>query len=150
MSDSHDTDRQDAGLADDRAELVDEDVIDGEYPPERSLGVDEALTPAEEQVGESVRSREARTERERLTGAGAERYDLGQLVAPGGDEDGWDDEAQEIALEADEGSGLFDDMTQDREEVLPAEEAAMHLTADPPMHDSDGYVDDEDRDRSGP
>ena len=34
------------------------------------------------------------------------------------------------------------DVVQEREGELSAEEAAMHLTDPPPMHDDDGYVDD--------
>jgi hypothetical protein len=124
----------------DGAEQVDEDVLDGEYPPERPLGVDERLTAAEEQVGESARRRAAREEPDR---AGRGDPDLvGQLVAPG-DEEGTDDEDQEIALEAELDDGYGDWSTQDLEEVAPAEEAAMHLTADPPMGDGDGYVDED-------
>jgi len=79
---------------------------------------------------------------------------VGRLVAPGGDE-GDDEEADEVAFEirpgirrdqrdaGDPGSGGDPfDTAQDREEVIPAEEAAMHLTDDPPMDDDDGYVTD--------
>ena len=67
--------------------------------------------------------------------------DLGTLVDPG-DETGVDDEADAIAMEdrEDDPSGV-DRATQDLGEVQPAEEAAMHLTADPPMGDGDGYLD---------
>jgi hypothetical protein len=134
----------------DRSEEVDEEVVgDGEYPPERPVGVGERLTGAEEQVGETARRRDAREEPEASgSGDGGEEEEgVGPLVAPG-DEEGVDDEAQEVAVEAqvtaDEGAGWTDWTTQDREEVVPAEEAAMHLTADPPMGDGDGYVDEDD------
>jgi hypothetical protein len=132
---------------DDGAEQVDEEVIDGEYPPERSLGVDERLTAGEEQVGETARRRSAREEPERPSRGDPEL--VGQLIAPG-DEEGADDEAQEIALEAELDEGYGDWSTQDLEEVVPAEEAAMHLTADPPMEDSDGYVDEDEPGAPGP
>jgi hypothetical protein len=133
---------------DDRAELVDEDVIDGEYPPEAPLGVNERPTPTEEQVGESDAQRVAREEPDRLVGDD-EVGRVGQLVAPG-DEEGVDDEDQEVALEAELDEGFGDWVTQDLEEVVPAEEAAMHLTVAPPMGDGDGYVDEEGSGSTGP
>lgn len=67
--------------------------------------------------------------------------ELGTLMDPG-DETGVDDEAEAIAMEDREhdASGV-DRAPQDQGEVQPAEEAAMHLTDDPPMGDGDGYVD---------
>ncbi|HEX4906652.1 MAG TPA: hypothetical protein VFU93_14435 [Acidimicrobiales bacterium] len=67
--------------------------------------------------------------------------DLGQLVDPG-DEAGIDDEADAVAMEdrEDDPSGV-DRAPQDQGEMQPAEEAAMHLTDEPPMGDGDGYVD---------
>jgi hypothetical protein len=144
MSDPSDLDATDPDVEGDQAEQVDEDVIDGEYPPEHAVGSNERLTPAEEQVGESTRSRAAREVPEVFEADDDASYALRQLVAPG--EDGLDDEDQEVALEADESGGYYDGTTQDGEEVQSAEEAAMHLTAEPPMHDSDGYVDEDDLD----
>ena len=61
---------------------------------------------------------------------------MGQFVRPG--DGGMDEEGDEVAM-------LFDDNVRDfgadTEEVVPAEEAAMHLTDPPDMHDSDGYLD---------
>ena len=135
----------------DAAVDLDEDALPEEYPPEQPYGVNERLTAEEEQAGESF---EARTKRERPDRLGDDEGRVGRLVAPGGDE-GDDDEADEVAFEVrpgirrdqrdagDPGFGgdLFD-TAQDREEVIPAEEAAMHLTDDPPMDDDDGYVTD--------
>jgi hypothetical protein len=80
---------------------------------------------------------------------------VGRLVAPGGDETGIDDEADEVASEVTLGvrrdqldpsdpgfGGDLRDFPADREEVISAEEAAMHLTEDPPMDDDDGYIDE--------
>ena len=63
---------------------------------------------------------------------------MGQFVRPG--DGGSDDEADEVAT-------LYDDNPRDFgadvEEVVPAEEAAMHLTDPPEMHDTDGYLDED-------
>lgn len=117
---------------DDKAELVDEDTLEdlGQFPPDRPLGVDELLGASKERDGESFGhhvTREAgdddRPEPDRVR----------QLVAGGsGEVDDADDEAAEVAWEADE-----------PEDELSAEEAAMHLTADPPMDDDDGYIDED-------
>ena len=85
-----------------------------------------------ESLDEDVLFDEEQTERPR---------ELGTLV-DAGDETGIDDEADAIAYEDrdDDPSGV-DRAPQDQGEVRPAEEAAMHLTDDPPMGDSDGYLD---------
>jgi hypothetical protein len=128
---------------------LDDDKLPEEYPPEQPYGVNERLTAAEEEVGESL---EDRTKRERPDHLGQDVGRVGTLVAPGGDETGIDAEADEVATEVDMGirrdqlgdgvgfgTGTTRDVAQEREEVMPAEEAAMHLTDDPPM-DDDGYV----------
>jgi hypothetical protein len=63
-----------------------------------------------------------------------------QLVAPG-DEEGIDDEPDAVARVVEGGSAAphLDQIADD--EVVPAEEAAMHLTAEPPVGDGDGYID---------
>lgn len=65
---------------------------------------------------------------------------LGEIVDPTS-ETGIDDEADAVALELreDDPSGV-DRSPLDLEEVLSAEEAAMHLTSDPPFDDDDGYL----------
>jgi hypothetical protein len=65
---------------------------------------------------------------------------LGDIVDP---TPGADDEADLVADEdrAVDRTGV-DKATQDQGEVVPAEEAAMHLTDDPPFDASDGYVED--------
>jgi hypothetical protein len=66
--------------------------------------------------------------------------ELGDLVDPTSDVD---DESDAIALEDRETDPTGVDLaTQDQGEVVPAEEAAMHLTEDPPFDASDGYVED--------
>jgi hypothetical protein len=130
------------------SQLVDDDVVPEEYPPEQPYGVNERLTAAEEQGGESFDDRTRRTRPDRL---GSDEGRVGQLIDLT-DEDGVDVEPDAVAREAstawrrdqldpgDPSAGR--DMTQDREEVIPAEEAAMHLTAEPPMGDGDGYIDE--------
>ena len=65
---------------------------------------------------------------------------LGDLVDPTPADD---DEADLVADEDREvdPSGV-DRAPQDQGEVVPAEEAAMHLTEDPPFDADDGYVED--------
>lgn len=126
-------------MADDdneQSEGLDDDVVPEEFPPEQPYGVDERLTAAEEQVDEPLADRR---ERDRPDTLGADVGRVGTLV----DEGGPDTEADMVAEEIDPGSPTADeDMTQDDEEVLPAEEAAMHLTDAPPMGDGDGYLED--------
>lgn len=137
----------------DQADLLDDDVVPEEYPPEQPYGVNERLTPEEEQMGETL---ERRVKRERPDHLGQDVGKVGTLVAPGGDETGIDDEADEIATEippqprrdrldvGDESAGdpTLRDVSQEKEGVISAEEAAMHLTDPPPMGDGDGYVED--------
>src|SRR5438128_1392337 len=105
----------------DDAEFLDEDNLEGlgEFPPERPLGVEELLGATKERDGESFGHRVTRED----GGDRPEPDRVRQLVASGGqDVDDTDDDADEVAWEADEA-----------EDELSAEEAAMHLTDDPPM-----------------
>lgn len=116
------------------AELLDDDVIDGEYPPDEPLGVDERLTPIEEQSGESFGHRVTRED------DGDRDVDPGRVGPLVSAEDAG---GEELAIDIrDEGDATLSDVTQEKEGVEPAEVAAVHLTAPPPMHDSDGYLDD--------
>jgi hypothetical protein len=127
---------------DNKAELLDDDVIEGDYPSDDPVAVDERLTAIEEQSGESFGHRVAAREDHREDLAENDDADrVGTLVAP--DEGaGFDDEPDEVAYEVAGFGGAGWDTTQDKEEVLSAEEAAMHLTSPPPMGDGDGYVED--------
>jgi hypothetical protein len=65
---------------------------------------------------------------------------LGDIVDP---TPGRDDEADLVADEDGEVDPTgVDRAPQDLGEVVPAEEAAMHVTEDPPFDASDGYVED--------
>jgi hypothetical protein len=135
-----------------RSEELDDDAIPEEFPPEQPYGVNERLTAEEEQVGESL---EDRIRRERPDNLGEDVGRVGTLVAPGGEGTG-DDEPDEVAeeitpqarrdqLDPDDaayGDSTLRDVTQEKEGVIPAEEAAMHLTDEPPMGDGDGYLDE--------
>src|SRR4051794_31729856 len=86
----------------DDAEFADDDNLEGlaDYPPEQPLGVDERLTPVEEQAGERFdrtiahREQPDRPEHDRDPGR------VGALVAPGDtDVDALDDEKDEVAWE---------------------------------------------------
>jgi hypothetical protein len=117
------------------SELLDDDKLPEEYPPERLLGADSyGVTAAEEEIDEPIEERLRREEPD----FGSDDFPpldqpVGRLVAP--DAGGFDDEADAVASEgfgAGEGEGEGD---------LSAEEAAMHITADPPMGDGgDGYI----------
>ncbi len=135
------------------SELLDDDKLPAEYPPDEPLGVDEAeLTARGEQTDEPLAERILREEPEVPLGVGPDQYEVGPLVAPGGDE-GLDLTAESVASEAggaDPGALDVDDIvggdptTRDvateRVEPRSAEEEAMHLTEDPPMGDGDGYL----------
>lgn len=141
----------------DTSEALDEDVLVDEgtggtgdpvgdllYPPERPLGVDQyGTTPAEEQTGEPLDERARRDLPDRSTewnrseaDQDVDEWPIGRLVEPGADDDGLDlidIEAEAIASRAD-----ID------ERDLSAEEAAVHLTADPPLGDlGDGYLEEQ-------
>ena len=65
---------------------------------------------------------------------------LGDLIDP---TPGDDDEADLVAEEdRDIDPTGVDRAPQDQGEVVPAEEAAMHITEDPPYDADDGYIED--------
>lgn len=121
------------------SESLDDDKLEGaQYPPDRPLGAeDRGVTDVEDSV-------EERRRREIPEGAGSgDRAEVGSLVDQAG-ESGIDDEPDAVATEAARDADPLGLQTtaQDLEEVQPAEEAAMHLTEEPPMGDGDGYVED--------
>jgi hypothetical protein len=116
------------------SESLDDDKLDGmQYPPDRPLGAeDRGVTDAEDSLDER-RRREIPD-----AAAGGDRGEVGALVDGAGPDDEPDAVATEARTERDQ---LGRDVSvQDLEEVQPAEEAAMHVTEDPPMGDGDGYV----------
>lgn len=135
------------------SQLLDDDVIPEEFPPEQPYAVNDPLTPNEEQGDESLADR---VKRERPDHLGTDEGRVGTLVAPDGDETGIDTEATQVASEVEPqmrrdqldpddlgpGDATTRDVTQEKEGVISAEEAAMHTTDPPPMGDGDGYVED--------
>lgn len=105
----------------DRAEALDADKVDADYPPEEPLGVDEdEVTPRGERTDESFEERDARHQ----VAPDEER----PVVRPYHDaeEDLLDDEAQAVA-DAEEGArDPESDPVPD-----PAEEAALHVEGPP-------------------
>ena len=135
------------------SELLDDDKLPAEYPPDRPLGVDEEeLTPRGEQTDEPLKERMRREEPD-VAVTGLADDPIGPLVAPGGDE-GLDLTKDEVAFEAGDRSDQdhFDaddiasgdtttrDVATERVEPRSAEEEAVHLTEDPPLGDGDGYL----------
>lgn len=143
------------------SELLDDDKLPAEYPPDEPLGVDEyGITAAEEEVDEPLAERVAREEPDLIPGE--DDSDLGApvgvLVEPDEGIVDRDFEADAVAresgpppgdlpLDADDiafGDDTLRDVAQEREGTeLSAEEAAMHITAAPPLGDGDGYLEDE-------
>lgn len=60
-----------------------------------------------------------------------EHNDVGRLVQPENEIDDFDTTAEEVAFDSGD------------DEALSAEEAAMHITEEPPMGDGDGYLEEE-------
>lgn len=60
-----------------------------------------------------------------------EHNDVGRLVQPENEIDEFDTTAEEVAFDSGD------------DEALSAEEAAMHITEEPPMGDGDGYLEEE-------
>lgn len=134
------------------SELVDDDKLPAEYPPDRPLGVDdEELTVRGEQTDEPLEERMRREEPDVPAVAGDEP--VSPLVAPEGDE-GVDRTKESVAreaaaspdrsdLDADDiaaGDTTTRDVATERVEPRTSEEEAVHLTDDPPLSDGDGYV----------
>lgn len=151
MSDGNTTD--DANLS----ELTDADKLGGEYPPEEPMGVDEyGTTPGEETMQEPLEERVLREEPDTpLAASPLPTDEVGDLVDPeaGGEPDVTAEAVASEVPEVDRGDIAVGDLSsgdETRRDVAqeqagppPAEEAAMHLTDEPPMGDGDGYIDDE-------
>jgi hypothetical protein len=136
---------------DNLSELLDDDKLPAEYPPDEPLGVDEeGLTVRGQQTDEPL---EERVKREVPDVFAVEDEPVGPLVAPGGDE-GLDQTKEAVATEVGAGPDRDDldagdissgddttrDVATERVESRSAEEEAIHLTDDPPLGDGDGYV----------
>ena len=135
------------------SELLDDDKLPAEYPPDRPLGVDEEeLTARGEQTDEPLEERMRREEPD-VAVTGLADDPVAPLVAPGGEE-GLDVTKEEVASEIGNGSDqdaldvsdmatgdtTTRDVATERVDPRSAEEEAVHLTEDPPLGDGDGYV----------
>lgn len=137
------------------SELLDDDKLPEEYPPDRPLGVEDPdVIPDHQALGDTVAERTAREEPDTLGPPPADAGHLGTLVDP--DQGmGPDDEADAVASEVRDVEGQLSvddlvggdpttrDVATERRDDQSAEELAMHVTDPPPLHDGDDYVDDE-------
>ena len=124
---------------DNRSELLDDDKLDGiQYPPDRPLG---ATDRGSDESEDSVTERHRREIPDRLPGD--HTRDVGTIVDDASD-GVVDDEGDAVAHEAARDRDRLgrDVSVQDLEEVPAAEEAAMHITEDPPFDADDGYLED--------
>jgi hypothetical protein len=135
------------------SELLDDDVLPDEYPPERPLGVeDPGVTADHGAIGDSLAERVAREEPDVLAEP-ADAGSVGHLVEP----DlgiSVDDEADLVASAVDQelgsiaegdlvaGDPTLRDVATERVDDRSAEELAVHLVDDPPLLEGDSYLDD--------
>jgi hypothetical protein len=134
------------------SELLDDDTLPDEYPPERPLGVeDPGVTADHGAIGDSLAERVAREEPDVL--APVEPGAVGHLVEP---DLGMavDDEADLVASAVDQelgsiadgdlvaGDPTLRDVATERIDDRSAEELAVHVVDDPPLLEGDSYLDD--------
>lgn len=137
------------------SELLDDDKLPEEYPPEQPLGVDDAGVTADHgAIGDSLEQRVAREQPEVVPQPSADDGAVTHLVAP--DEGTAPDLEKDVvatttdddetgALEANDIAGGTDtdrDVATERIDDRSAEELAVHATDDPPLLDGDSYLDD--------
>ena len=135
------------------SELLDDDKLPAEYPPDEPLGVfEDELTVRGQQTDEPLEERVLREEPEVWETALADEP-VGHLVEPEAGQ-GLDLTKEAVASAVDERPDAADlgaddtatgdtttrDVATERFDDLSAEEAAVHLTDDPPLGDGDGYL----------
>ena len=137
------------------SELLDDDTLPDEYPPDRPLGVeDPGVTADHGAIGDSLAERAAREEPDIVAPPSADAAAVGHLVDP----DlgiGPDVEADLVATIADEedlgtlasgdlagGLDTQRDVATERIDDRSAEELAMHVADEPPLLEGDSYLDD--------
>jgi hypothetical protein len=137
------------------SELLDDDKLPDEYPPDRPLGVeDPGVTADHGAIGDSLAERVAREEPDVLPPPSSDDGAIGHLVEPDlgiapdlepdlvatlGDEDPIGAmEPGDIAGGAD----TLRDVATERIDDRSAEELAMHITEEPPLLAGDSYLDD--------
>ena len=137
------------------SESLDDDKLPPVYPPDQPLGVDEhAVTVGGQEADEPLAERVRREEPDWAPVAGDDGQDHpGRLVEPEAGQ-APDLTKDSVAHAVDPGLGEHDieagdiasgdsttrDVATERVEDMPAEEAAIHHTDDPPMGDGDGYL----------
>ena len=136
------------------SELLDDDKLPDEYPPDRPLGVeDPGVTADHGAIGDSLAQRVAREEPDVLPEPSSDAGALGHLVEP---DLGMavDDEADLVASAIDtelgaipdgdlaSGDDTLRDVATERIDDRSAEELAIHLTEEPPLLEGDSYLDD--------
>ncbi len=135
------------------SELLDDDKLPDEFPPERPLGVeDPGVTADHGAIGDSLAERVAREEPDVLVEP-ADAGSVGHLVEP----DlgiAVDDEADLVASAVDQelgsiaegdlvaGDPTLRDVATERIDDRSAEELAVHVVDDPPLLEGDSYLDD--------
>ena len=135
------------------SELLDDDKLPAEYPPDEPLGVfEDELTVRGQQTDEPLEERVLREEPEVWEQQPIDQP-VGHLVEPEPGQE-LDLTKETVARAVAEGPSPGDldvddiatgdtttrDVATERFEELGAEEAAVHLTEDPPMGDGDDYV----------
>ena len=136
------------------SELLDDDVLPDEYPPERPLGVeDPGVTADHGAIGDSLAERVAREEPDVVPVPSSDDGAVGTLVEPDlGLVTDVEADLVASAIEEDLGAlGVGDptagdetlrDVATERVDGRSAEELAIHLTDDPPLLEGDSYLDD--------
>ena len=136
------------------SELLDDDKLPDEYPPDRPLGVeDPGVTADHGAVGDSLAERVAREEPDVVPAPSQDDGAVGHLVEP---DLGMapDAEADLVASAVDAevgalpdgdlvtGDDTLRDVATERVDDRSAEELALHLTEEPPLLEGDSYLDD--------
>lgn len=131
----------DAFASDDKnlSELVDDDKLPEEYPPDEPTAVDDYGTTAREQVvPEPIDERVAREEPDQgLGGSAGSDVEVGELVEPDAGA-GTDETAEAVAHEEPEHGSR--PLPPEQSVPQSAEGEAVHRTEEPPMGDGDGYL----------
>ena len=140
---------------DNLSELLDDDKLPPEYPPDEPSGVlEDELTVRGQQTDEPLEERILREEPDFPAALAGDDEPVGTLVDPEAGQ-GLDLTKEAVASEVrsepepshldagdiSSGDTTLRDVATERVEERSAEEEAVHLTTDPPMgDDGDGYV----------
>src|SRR3954471_16582192 len=110
----------------DRAEFLDDDKLEGDFPPDQPIGVDTfGITAAEERWGEPLAEAISRQEPDVPAGLDAINDAVADEAPIDAMDDGTPDEIATDVITAAEA-----DMVQEREGAPAAEETAVHVVPD--------------------